>query len=240
GRYASVEPKKVGLKGKKKIAVIHAQGSIGGRESSVNPILGVMMGSDTVVRDLKAAREDDEIEAIIFRVDSGGGDALTSDLIGHEIANCAAAKPTIVSMVNVAASGGYHIAYEATKIVADNATVVGSIGSISGKFNNKELYDKLGLTRDHVAKGPNALMWSADRDFTDAERERFETDHWRGFNEWLQDVADHRGMTFEEAEKLAHGRVFTGRQSLANGLIDELGGYDRAVELAKELAEIPA
>jgi protease IV len=239
-RYADVEPKKVGLKGKKKIAVIHAQGMIAGRTSGVNPLLGVTMGSDTVVGDLRAAREDDDILAIIFRVDSGGGDALVSDLIGHEIANCAAAKPTIVSMVNVAASGGYHIAYRATKIIASEGSIVGSIGSISGKFNNKELMNKLGINFDHETKGPNALMWSSDRNFTEAEWERFKTDHWRGFNEWLADVAEHRGMTFEEAEKLAHGRVFTGRQSLANGLIDELGGYDRAVELAKELAEIPA
>ncbi|MCP4547400.1 MAG: hypothetical protein GY835_13160 [bacterium] len=240
GRYADVEPKKVGLKGKRKIAVIHAQGMIGGRESGVNPLLGVTMGSNTVVRDLRAAREDDDILAIIFRVDSGGGDALISDLIGHEIANCAAVKPTIVSMVDVAASGGYHISYRATKIIADGGSIVGSIGSISGKFNNKELMNKIGINFDHETRGPNALMWSSDRDFTEAQWERFKTDHWNGFNEWLADVAEHRGMTFAEAEKLAHGRVFTGRQCLANGLIDEIGGYARAVEIAKELAAIPA
>jgi protease-4 len=85
-----------------------------------------------------------------------------------------------------------------------------------------------------------ALMYSSNRDFTPEERERFEAEHWRGFNHWLQDVADHRGMSFEDAEKLAHGRVWSGRQAKANGLIDEVGGLERAVEIAKELAEIPA
>jgi protease-4 len=85
-----------------------------------------------------------------------------------------------------------------------------------------------------------AMLFSDYRDFTDEERKRFEQNHWDGFNDWLEDVAEHRGMTFEEAEKLAHGRVFSGRQGQANGLVDEVGGLDRAIALAKELAEIPA
>ena len=119
-------------------------------------------------------------------------------------------------------------------------TVTGSIGSISMKFNMKGFYDKLGMTRDTVTKGPKALIWSDTRDFTPEERARFEENHWQDFNAWLADVAAFRGMTFEEAEKLAHGRIFSGRQAKENGLIDEVGGLDRAIELAKELAEIPS
>jgi protease-4 len=141
-------------------------------------------------------------------------------------------------MVDVAASGGYAISYHASKIVANPMTITGSIGSISGKFNTRGMYNKVGITFDSVTKGPNALMWSDHTDFTTEQRKRFVDDHWRGFNRWLEDVAEYRGMTFEDAEKLAHGRVWTGRQAKENGLIDEVGGLDRAIELAKEEAGI--
>jgi protease-4 len=238
--YDKIKPEKLGLKGKKKIAVVHAQGMIGGRSSRVDPIFGVMMGHESVSANLRAARKDDDVAAVVFRIDSGGGESLASDLMAHEVELLAGVKPVVVSMVDVAASGGYYIAYTASKIVADPQTVTGSIGSISGKFNMTGLYDKLGITHDYVTKGPMAMFYSDLRDFTDEERERHQKNHWDGFNMWLRDVAEHRGMTFEEAEVLAHGRVWSGRQAKANGLIDEVGGLDTAIELAKELAEIPA
>ena len=238
--YAEVEPEDVGLGGKKTIAVVHAQGTIGGRANGVNPLLGVMMGHETINAELRRLEEDDDVAAVVFRIDSPGGSALTSDLIGHQVEVLTESKPVVASMVNVAASGGYHIAYRASKIVANPMTVTGSIGSISGKFNMKQLYDNLGVTYDGVAKGPNADLFSSLSNFTDEQRARYEANHWDGFNQWLADVAEHRGMTFAEAEQLAHGRVWSGRQALANGLVDELGGFDRAVALAKELAEIPA
>lgn len=240
GRYADVKPAKLGLKGKNKIAVIHAQGMIGGRKSDVGPPWGMTMGHETVAADLRRAREDDDIAAVILRVDSGGGEGVASDLIGHAVEITTKVKPVVASMVDMAASGGYHISYSANKIVADPMTLTGSIGSISGKFNIKGLHEKLGITHDFETKGPMALMWSSYRDFTNEERRRFEESHWDDFNIWLRDIAEHRGMTFAEAEKLAYGRVWTGRQAKANGLIDELGGLDRAVEVAKELAGIPA
>jgi protease-4 len=238
-RYAQVEPSKLGFEGDKTIAVIHAQGSIFGRESGVNPLLGLTMGHETIVEEFRRAREDEDVAAIVFRIDSGGGDALGSDLMGHEVELTNSVKPVVASMVNVAASGGYHIAYRASKIVADPMTITGSIGSISGKFNVAGLYDKLGITYDHIARGPNALMNSDLRDFTPEERARFEQNHWDGFNDWLRDVAEHRGMTFEEAEKLAHGRVWSGKQAVENGLIDETGDLEHAILVAKRLAEIP-
>ncbi|MFC2165980.1 signal peptide peptidase SppA [Acidobacteriota bacterium] len=238
-RYDQENPRKLGLGGKTKIAVVHAQGTIGGRRNGVNPVLGVMMGHETVVAELRRARKNDKVAAVVFRVDSRGGEALASDLIGHEVERTAQVKPVVVSMVDVAASGGYHIAYRASKIVADPMTLTGSIGSITMKPNLKKLYDKLGITYDFATKGPMALMYSDYRNFTPEERERFEKNHWDGFNDWLRDIAEHRGMTFEEAEKLAHGRVWTGRQAKANGLVDELGGLDKAVAMAKDLAGIP-
>ena len=238
-RYADEERGDLGLEGKKKIAVVHAQGMIGGRTNKVDPVLGMLMGHESVNADLRRAMEDEDVAAIVFRVNSSGGESLASDLIGRQVHVAAQVKPVVVSMVDVAASGGYMIAYRASRMVADPMTITGSIGSISMKFNMKGLYDKLGMTHDYVTQGPSALFWSDTRDFTPEERERFEQNHWADFNAWLADVASCRGMTFEEAEKLAHGRVWTGRQAKENGLIDEVGGLDKAVEIAKELAEIP-
>jgi protease-4 len=104
----------------------------------------------------------------------------------------------------------------------------------------KGLYDKVGITFDFVEKGPNALFYSDYRDFTAEEWKRFEDNHWAGFDMWLSDVAEHRKMTHEQITKLALGRVWTGRQAKANGLIDEVGGLDKAIEIAKDLAKIPA
>ena len=238
--YADVKPEKLGLKGSKKIAVVHASGMIGGRKSRVDPMLGVMMGHESVIAELRRAKKDKDIAAIVFRVDSGGGEGLASDLIGHEVGLISKEKPVVVSMVDVAGSGGYYIAYQASKLVADPMTITGSIGSITGKFNMKGLYDKLGITFDFVEKGPNALFYSEYADFTPEQRKRLEENHWAGFDMWLRDVAEHRKMSYEEITKLALGRVWTGRQAKANGLIDELGGLDKAIEVAKELAKIPA
>jgi protease-4 len=238
--YAKIERAKVGLKGKKKVAVVHAHGMIGGRKSRVDPLLGPMMGHETVSAELRRARDDKDVAAVVFRIESNGGEGLASDLISREVQATAAVKPVVVSMIDVAASGGYMIAYRASKIVADPLTVTGSIGSISAKFNVSGLYNKLGITVDEFEKGPNGLMYSGYRDFTDAERARFEDNHWDGFNFWLQDVSKLRGIPMERLETLAMGRVWTGRQAKENGLIDEVGGFDTALSLAKELAGIPA
>ncbi len=238
--YADVKPQKLGLKGSKKIAVVHANGMIGGRKSKVDPVLGVMMGHESVIAELRRAKKDKNVAAIVFRVDSHGGEGLASDLIGHEVEMVSKEKPVVVSMVDVAASGGYYIAYEASKLVANPMTITGSIGSISMKFNMKGLYNKLGITNDFVEKGPNALLYSDYADFTPEQRKRFEENHWAGFDMWLRDVAEHRKMSYEDITKLALGRVWTGRQAKANGLIDDLGGLDKAIEIAKDLAKIPA
>lgn len=240
GRYAEVLRSKLDLDGDKKIAVIHAQGTIIGRRNDVNPLLGLTMGHESIIAEFRRARLDEDVAAIVFRVDSRGGDALGSDLMGHEVEITVGVKPVVVSMVDVAASGGYHISYRASKIVADPMTITGSIGSISGKINMKDFYDKLGITFDHVERGPMATIESDLQDFTPEERARFEENHWNGFNDWLRDVAEHRDMSFEDAEKLAHGRVWTGRQAVANGLVDEIGDLKHAIELAGQLAGIPA
>jgi len=239
-RYAKVTRESVGLGGDKTIAVVHAHGMIGGRKSRVDPSLGVVMGHETVVANLRAAAKDDKVKAIIFRVDSGGGEALASDIIGHEVERIAREKPVIVSMVDVAASGGYSISYRGTKMVADSMTITGSIGSISGKFNTVAMWNKIGVTFDWVTKGPNALLFASQTDFTDEQRRRFEDNHYNSFNAWVSDIARKRGMTFDDVMKLAEGRVWTGRQAKENGLIDDTGGLDRAIAMARDAAGIGA
>ena len=232
-RYADEDPADLDLKGDKKIAVIHAQGNIGGRKNAVNPVLGLMMGHETIVNELLRAEADEDVVAIVFRVDSGGGDSLTADLIGHAVQKVARTKPVIVSMVDVAASGGYSVSYRGTKIMADPLTVTGSIGSISGKFDMSSFYEKIGVTTDTLGKGPNATLMTSARSFTEEEYERFSDNHWAGFREWMDDVAAHRGIAAADIDSLCMGRVWTGRQAVQNKLIDALGGQHEAVELAK-------
>jgi protease-4 len=238
-KYSGVCPSSLNLTGDRKIAVVHAEGSIMGKESGMDPLLGQTMGYETVNRNLKKAWKDEDVEAIIFRINSGGGDALTSDMMARMIEMVSQDKPVVVSMVGIAASGGYVIAYRGSKIIANEHTFTGSIGSISGKFVMKELYDKLGITWDFMTKGPNALMFSDYHKFTDEQWDKFQENHLAGVHTWMRDVAKFRGMTFEEIEELAYGRVWTGAQAKANGLIDDVGGLQQAIAAAKDLAEIP-
>jgi len=240
GIYRDVAWEDLGRKGKGTVAVIHAQGMIGGRESGINPLFGVTMGHQTVVRDLQRARLDDDVDAIVLRVDSPGGDGLTSDLIGHEVALCAEAKPTVVSMVDVAASGGYQIAFRATRMLANPLSVVGSIGSISALFDMSGWYDRIGVSKDAVEAGPMAGLGRDDRAPTAEEWAAFQVNHEAGFEDWLEQVAERRGFTMAEARERAYGRVFTGEEAVANGLIDGLGNLQDAIAQAAELAGLEA
>ncbi|MBE0567579.1 MAG: S49 family peptidase [Krumholzibacteria bacterium] len=237
-QYAKTSWKDAGLKTGPTVAVVHAQGNIGGRENRVDPLLGVMMGHESIVRELQRCRHDDKVEAVVLRIDSGGGESLASDLMAHEVDLLAAVKPVVISMVDVAASGGYYIAYKGTKLMASPLTITGSIGSINGLFNLKGLYDRIGVDKDGIAMGPMAEYGTDMRDPTDAEWARHTEAHWLSFNEWLADVAKERGLEFAAAESLAHGRTWTGTQAVANGLIDAVGNLDDAIALAAELAEL--
>ncbi|MCP4292917.1 MAG: hypothetical protein GY780_13915 [bacterium] len=239
-RYAEERPEDLDLKGDKKIAVIHAQGNIGGRENGVNPVLGLMMGHGSIVRELNRAVNDDDVAAIVLRVDSGGGESLASDLMGHAVEVACRKKPVIISMVDVAASGGYMMSYRASKIMADPMTVTGSIGSISAKIDLSGWNEKIGITTDQVSKGPNALMQADDRPFTEEELKRFSDNHWADFRAWMDDVAKHREIATTEIDSLCMGRVWTGRQAVDNKLVDALGGQYEAVLLAKKESGIAA
>lgn len=237
--YAQISRQDAGIRGKKKVAVVHATGLIGGEESGVSFPLGATMGAATMDRAFRAAAEDKAIAAIIFRVDSGGGESTTSWRIQRSALQAMARKPMVVSMGDMAGSGGYLICYPCGTLIANPLSTVGSIGSISGKMNLHGLYDKLGITWDFVTRGPNALMDSDYEDYTPQQWAAFTATHWRDYQEWVDDIARVRGKTPAEIDSLGRGRVWTGNQALERGLIDRVGTFDDAVALAKEKAGIP-
>ncbi len=220
------------------IAVVNATGAIYTGDSRFDSWEGYIMGSDTVAANLRRAREDDSVDAIVLRVDSPGGSVVGSEIIRREVQRAAESKPVVVSMSDTAASGGYWIAMSANRIVAEPSTITGSIGVVFGKMNIAGLYQLLGLSTDHYATSPNATILYEQQDFTPQQRalvERFILDTYATFK---KGVADGRGLTLEKVEQVAQGRVWTGAQAKDLGLVDEFGGLDRALGVARELAQI--
>jgi protease IV len=226
--------------GNARIAVVHASGLIVSGDSSSTPGGASVMGGDSVAADLRAARNDSSIKAIVLRVDSGGGSVVGSEVIRREVELANQVKPVVVSMSDVAASGGYWIATPARKIVADPATITGSIGVLIGKFNVSGLYTLLGMSTDFVATSDNATMFSAQQNFTPAQRAYIQKSLNDTYADFTKGVAQGRKMTVEAVDKIGKGRVWSGAQAKEIGLVDELGGLDRAIEIARQLSNIPS
>ena len=221
-----------------RIAVIHAQGLLTAGESGFDPFNGLTMGSESIIDELRKARENRSIKAVILRIDSPGGDGMAGDMISREVEVTTREKPVVVSMSDVAASGGYEIAYRASEIVAMPGTLTGSIGSITGKMNLRGLYDKLGVTKDEIGTGRMSLLYSDYSDFSDEEWKTIREEHWAFYRGWIRQIARFRHMTEAEVDSLGRGRVWTGLEARENGLIDAVGGLDRAVGVACKLAGI--
>lgn len=228
--------------GDQKIALIYGVGGVSSGSSSADPLSGSRtMGSDTVTAAFRAAVADPNVKAIVFRVDSPGGSAVASDTIWREtVLAREAGKPVIVSMGNVAGSGGYYVAAGATKIVAQPATITGSIGVFAGKPNLRKLWNKLGVTYDSVSTAPNAEMFSDVHSYDEHGWERLNAMLDQVYLDFKQRVADGRGMTMEQVEELARGRIWSGVRAKELGLVDELGGVETAVRLAKEASGVDA
>ena len=241
GDYREIPSDSLGLNKGEKVAIIYASGAINVGHSTNGPLNGEMVGSDTIVSAINDAAEDKGIKAIVLRVDSPGGSALASDLMWHAIENAKTKKPFVVSMSDVAASGGYYIACNANKIVAEPSTITGSIGMFLGKPVVKGLYDWLGVTNQYVMRGKNSGIFRETEKWTPEERAKME-EMAKGvyYDNFLPKVAKGRGKTDEEINTIGQGRVWTGTQAKANGLIDEFGGLERAIDIAKSLANLPA
>lgn len=233
-KYLKIKPTSLGLNKGKKIALIYGMGTIHSGESVYQT-----MGSTTVARWIKKARKDKSIKGVIFRVDSPGGSAVASDVIWREVVLTKKEKPFIVSMSDVAGSGGYWVSMAAHKIVAQPSTLTGSIGVIAGKFNMAELYKKLGITSEKLTYGNKADMFSSFRGLTREERDILKKEILWIYDRFLTKVAEGRNMNKEEVNKIGKGRVWTGIQAKELGLVDEIGGLSEAIKLAKKLAGIP-
>jgi protease-4 len=241
-QYKEVTPESLGLNNGEKIAVIFASGVITTGKSSDGSFGGEQsIGSDTIVRAVKDAADDASIKAIVLRVDSPGGSALASDLMWHTIEYAKTKKPVVTSMSDVAASGGYYISCNSNKIVAEPSTVTGSIGVIIGRPVIKGLYDYLGITNEYITRGKNAGLLRDTEPWSGEQLKKIQASadffYWDNF---VPKVAQGRGRTIEEIHNVAQGRVWTGSQARERGLVDEFGGLNRAIEIAKELAKLPA
>ena len=223
------------------VALVYATGPIRRGRSGRGPLSGGAMGSDTISAALRAATADDGARAILLRVNSPGGSYVASDTIWREVVRARnAGKPVVVSMGDVAASGGYFIAMAADAIIAQAGTITGSIGVLSGKPVVGGLLGRAGITTDSVTEGAHSDMFNTTRPFSE--------DEWALVNDWLDHiyadftgkVAQGRRMSPERVHELARGRVWTGADALANGLVDELGGMDRAAAIARRRAGLPA
>lgn len=223
-----------------RIAVVYASGEIVSGDSQVTPGGNSLMGGDSVARDLRQARQDSSIKAIVLRVNSPGGSSVASEVIRREVELARKVKPVVVSMSDVAASGGYWISMSANKIVADPETITASIGVLSGKFNLSGLYQMLGLSTDYVATSDNATLYSDQQNFTPAQQAIIQKMLQDVYSNFTRGVAEGRKMPLAEVEKIAKGRVWSGEDAKRIGLVDDLGGLDRAIVVAKGLAHIPA
>lgn len=240
GTYSEISAESVGLNTGEKIAVIYASGTIGSGSSNDGPFGDSSVGSDTVSKAINDAAEDKSIKAIVIRVDSPGGSSYASDIIWHATENAKQKKPVVISMSDVAASGGYYIACNAHKIVAEPSTITGSIGIFAGKPVMKGFYDWLGITNEYVLRGKLAGMFRETEKFTPEERAKFEEMiKSTYYDEFVPKVAKGRGKDAEYIDSVGQGRVWMGDQAKERGLVDEFGGLDKAIEVAKGLAGIP-
>ncbi|GGL34932.1 signal peptide peptidase SppA [Planomonospora parontospora] len=227
--------------GEQTVALVQGSGPIKLGRSGRGPVGGGAMGSDTVCAALRAARRDDHVRAVVFRVDSPGGSYVASDAVWREVVlTRKAGKPVIVSMGDVAASGGYFVAMAADVIMAQPGTLTGSIGVFGGKPVIGELLGKIGVTSETVREGANAAMFSPSHGFSDAQWDRVNAWLDRIYDDFVGKVAEGRGLTRERAHELARGRVWTGADAHASGLVDELGGLEDALALARKKAGLAA
>lgn len=220
------------------VALIYGVGSVVRGESAVDPLTGgVSMGSETVAQAFRDAVDDEDVEAILFRVDSPGGSYVASDTIRREVARAREKrKPVVVSMGDVAGSGGYFVAMDADRIVAQPGTITGSIGVFGGKMVTREMWSKLGITFDEIHTSDHATIWSSAYEYSDEEWTRVEEALDRIYRDFTAKAAKARDMPVAKLRQVARGRIWSGTDAHRLGLVDRLGGYDETfAELRDQL-----
>jgi protease IV len=232
-RPGSSPAQRITSRGRPAVAVVQASGPIHlGRSHGGSPLRGRSIGSDTLGAALRAAR-DDKVRAVVLRVDSPGGSYVASDAVRREVLALRESGRTVVaSMGSVAASGGYYIAMPADAVVAAAGTLTGSIGVLAGKQVIRDALQRFGVRVETVSVGRQAEMFSTQREFTDDEWQRLELWLDRVYDDFTAKAAHDRGMPVDRLREVAKGRVWTGADARAHGLVDELGGLDDAIDLA--------
>jgi len=239
--YSRIGLSSLGLNKGPRIAVIYFAGAIASGKNGYDPLEGPTIGSDTLIEYIRKVRADSSVRAIVLRIDSPGGSAAASDAIWRELMLTKKAdRPIVASMSDLGASGGYYIAVPAESIVAQPSTLTGSIGIVGGKFVTGGIYEKLGANLDATSIGKNAEMNSPIRSYNPEELKKVDEQLKAFYDDFVAKVAESRHKTSEEINQIGQGRVWTGQQAKAIGLVDALGGLDRAVAIAKERAKIPA
>jgi protease-4 len=232
-------PPALSHRARRHVAFVDVRGTIAPGRSHVSP-MGRVAGSDTIGASLRAAARSDQVGAVLMRVDSPGGSAIASETIWREVVRTReSGTPVVVSMGELAASGGYYVACPADVIVALPSTLTGSIGVLGGKLVVAGLLDQLGLTTDRVRYGEHALMGSAREGFTEAERDLLDEELDRIYSDFVGKVAAGRRLSAEQVEAVARGRVWTGSDALRIGLVDELGNLRQAYRVAQVRGGLP-
>lgn len=221
-----------------KVAIIEAKGLMLTGDSFVDPFLGTqVMGADTITRVIREVKDNSDIKAVVLRIDSGGGLVTAADTIWRELVRLTQVKPLVVSMGDVAASGGYYIAAPADTIVAEPGTITGSIGVISGKYSFKGLYEKLGVHKEILKRGEHADFYTDYGDYPPSEQVILQKQVQEIYDDFIKKVALGRtALTIEDVDRLGQGRIWSGRQAQENGLVDRLGGLSLALAIARERA----
>ncbi|HEY2931360.1 MAG TPA: signal peptide peptidase SppA [Acidobacteriota bacterium] len=224
--------------GKSRVGLVFASGVITSGESDP---WDEVIGGDTVAGYIRTLRKDKSIKAIILRVDSPGGSAVGSDVIWREVREArSAGKPVVVSMGDVAGSGGYYISMAADRIVAEPSTITGSIGVVFGKMDTRGFFDWLGVTFDEVKTGKNADIFSFTKSLSPEQEQQIREWMSHVYNDFVAKAAEGRRKPFETIEPVAHGRIWSGTQAKDRSLIDAIGGFNEALRQAQQLAHIPA
>jgi len=240
--YARIALSSLGLNKGPRIAVIYFAGAIASGKNGYDPLEGATIGSDTLIEYIRKVRKDSSVRAIVLRIDSPGGSVVASDAIWRELMLAKkerADRPIVASMSDLGASGGYYIAAPAEAIVAEPSTLTGSIGIVGGKFVTGGIYEKLGASLDSASIGKRAEMNSPIRPYNPDEVKKVDEQLKAFYDDFVAKVAESRHKTSEEINQIGQGRVWTGQQAKAIGLVDALGGLERAVSVAKERAKIP-
>jgi protease-4 len=230
--------KKPAVSNKSAVALVYADGVIVDGGITASLFENQTIGSDTIRKAMRQIADDDSIKCVVIRINSPGGSALASEAMWQAVRRVEKKKPVVISIGNMAASGGYYLASAGDRIFADSSAIVGSIGVVGGKFVMKGLYDKLGITTDTFTRGKNADLFGSDNPFTDKQRKMVKSWMTETYDQFTDRVMTTRGGKIKKIEDVAQGRVFIAQQAKDLGMVDEIGGVDKAIAYVADQAKL--